>query len=92
MDKMYKAGGKVDKPPKNAVVDKANITPRKKPFGATLNSSDADQFNVDTEGNPRLKKKPKVKNMMGGGKVMYKAGGKVRGYGIARGAKACKMR
>ena len=46
---------------------------------------------------PEMKKGGKVKKMkkmMGGGmaKSGYKAGGKVRGYGMARGGKACKMR
>ena len=41
-----------------------------------------------------MAKKPKMKKMMGGGmaKSGYKAGGKVRGYGMARGGRACKMR
>jgi hypothetical protein len=35
----------------------------------------------------------KMKKMMGGGMTKaYKEGGKVRGYGMARGGKACKMR
>tara|TARA_R110001632_G_scaffold114304_1_gene225603 strand:+ start:403 stop:813 length:411 start_codon:yes stop_codon:yes gene_type:complete len=41
---------------------------------------------------PGMKKGGGVK-MMGGGKVPgYKAGKTVRGYGMARGGKACKMR
>ena len=53
--------------------------------------------NYGAEGVKRLtggmKKGGKVKKMMGGGmaKSGYKAGGKVRGYGIARGGKPCKM-
>ena len=42
---------------------------------------------------PGMKKGGGVKKMMGGGKVPgYKAGKTVRGYGMARGGKACKMR
>ena len=42
---------------------------------------------------PGMKKGGGVKKMMGGGKVPgYKAGKTVRGYGKARGGKACKMR
>ena len=50
--------------------------------------------NYGAEGMPKMKKGGGVKKMMGGGmaKSGYKAGGKVRGYGKARGGKACKMR
>ena len=42
---------------------------------------------------PGMKKGGGVKKMMGGGMAKaYKGGGKVRGYGMARGGKACKMR
>jgi len=45
-------------------------------------------------GMAKMKKGGGVKKMMHGGmaKSGYKAGGKVRGYGMARGGKACKMR
>jgi hypothetical protein len=54
--------------------------------------------NYGAEGVKRLtggmKKGGKVKKMMGGGmaKSSYKSGGKIRGYGMARGGKVCKMR
>ena len=41
-----------------------------------------------------MKKGGKVKKMKAGGmtKKGYKKGGKIRGYGLARGGKVCKMR
>ena len=43
----------------------------------------------DEKDPPKKKKKPVKKNM--GGMMKYKRGGKVRGYGMAKGGRPCKM-
>ena len=51
---------------------------------------DEDRMNMPS----MMKKGGKVKKMKAGGmtKKGYKKGGKIRGYGLARGGKVCKMR
>tara|TARA_R110000824_G_scaffold50752_7_gene141564 strand:- start:36851 stop:37051 length:201 start_codon:yes stop_codon:yes gene_type:complete len=63
MYKAYKAGG----PVKKKKVDKAKITPKKKPYGASLGikPKNLKGLKKDSKGNPRItlkkKKKPKKK-------------------------------
>lgn len=55
----------------------------------TMRNLDDEIYRIDTE---KAMEKRKMNKMMGGGKVMYKAGGKVRGAGMAKkGVRPCKM-
>ena len=55
----------------------------------TMRNLDDEIYRIDTE---KAMEKRKMDKMMGGGKVMYKAGGKVRGAGMAKkGVRPCKM-
>ena len=92
---MMQEGGDVDKVPtkeefdamtpkqqadrkKAAMMQNLNLTPKEK----------ADKKAMEE----KMGDKPKKMNMGGMAKASYSKGSKVRGYGMARGGKACKMR
>ena len=55
----------------------------------TMRNLDDEIYRIDTE---KAMEKRKMNKMMDGGKVMYKAGGKVRGAGMCKkGVRPCKM-
>ena len=65
---------------KAAMMQNLNLTPKEK--------ADKKAFLAKK----KMGDKPKKMNMGGMAKASYSKGSKVRGYGMARGGKACKMR
>ena len=56
----------------------------------TMRNLDDEVYRIDTE---KAMERRKMNSMKAGGSVMkYNDGGKIRGYGMARGGRPCKMR
>jgi hypothetical protein len=73
---------------------------RQSPIGILANKMGTGTFSKDDAAQMRARKEVKgyksggkvKKKMKAGGKVKKNMGGKIRGYGMARGGKVCKMR
>lgn len=92
MTKKYKAGGKVKMQEGGKVKKGFKDNEARRVFmEGSLNYPESKASEKTVQKTKPKRKKPK--EMMSGGKVKkgYKSGCKVRGYGMARGGKVCKM-
>ena len=87
--KGYKSGGKV----KKKMMAGGKVKAYKDGGLAMVTGKDGKKVPFyAADGKGKMKAGGKVKKMMAGGKVKKNMGGKIRGYGMARGGRVCKMR
>jgi len=92
---MMQEGGDVDKVPTkeefDAMTPKQQADRKKAAMMQNLNLTSKEKADKKAM-EEKMGDKPKKMNMGGMAKASYSKGSKVRGYGMARGGKACKMR